>query len=239
MSTKFKHIFFDLDRTLWDYETNSQIALTSIFKGFIQPNVDCSFDAFCDAFFTQNDIVWSLFSANKIDKEQLRRDRFRMTLNHLQNPDDELAAIVEKAFVYEMSDKGALFPGAVELLVYLAPRYQLHILTNGFEESQSKKLENAGILHFFKNVITSDLAGHRKPAPEMFEFAFSYTGAKNTNSLMIGDDPFVDIAGAMNVGMEAVLYNTAKLEHPYTDTPEVKTLAQLPALLRQLEIRRN
>jgi putative hydrolase of the HAD superfamily len=232
---KIQHIFFDLDRTLWDYESNCRAALHEIYLRLIEPELPVGFETFYALFQHENHRLWTMFSANQIEKEMLRQQRFRLTLKNLHFENNGLADQIEKAFILEMPAKNKLFPGTKEMLLELHGNYQLHILSNGFDEVQEHKLEQSGIRSFFGKVITSDLAGFRKPSEHMFRFALEITGAANHNSLMVGDDPNVDIIGARNAGILAVLFNTSAIEHSLSDLLEITHLSQIPELLSELE----
>ena len=86
----------------------------------------------------------------------------------------------------------------------LKNNYQLHIITNGFEEVQYQKLKSNNLLDYFNVIITSEQAGYKKPNPDIFNYAFTKCRAHPKDSLMIGDDLVADIAGAREVGMNQV-----------------------------------
>jgi putative hydrolase of the HAD superfamily len=232
---KIKHVFFDLDRTLWDYETNCRAALKDIYTLQVEGVLPCGFESFYNTFQHENHKLWAMFSTNRVTKEQLRRDRFKLTFLKLGLNDEVLPEQVEASFLQEMPARNTLFPGAHEVLMTLSQHYELHILTNGFDEVQEHKLSRAGIRDFFRHVITSDLAGARKPSAEMFDFALRQTGAGRHNSLMIGDDPFVDIEGAKKSGIRGILYNTSGISHSFNDLHEVGSLHEIPDAVMQLE----
>ena len=99
-------------------------------------------------------------------------------------------------------------------------KYQLHLITNGFEKTQHSKLQNSGIGKYFKEVITSEGSNSLKPHKEIFDYAFAKTGAQKDESIMIGDSIDVDIQGAMNAGIDQVYVNhlneTTTIKPTYT-----------------------
>ncbi len=222
-----QHLFFDLDRTIWDYETNCRETLDDLHDTYLIHAVQEDKDTFAKIFKFENTLLWDAFTANKIDKEYLRQNRFLNTIKRLGLNDSELALTLEDAYIEVTPAKRRLLPGALDTLTELSNRYTLHIITNGFEDVQNFKLINCGIRDFFQEVITSDGAQSRKPNPEIFEYSLLKAGAEKHNSMMIGDDPEVDIVGAQNAGWDTILVNTMKLSHDL----QVKEVATLPELL--------
>jgi putative hydrolase of the HAD superfamily len=226
----FEHLFFDLDRTIWDYETNCRETLDDLHDLYLERVVQGDKDTFARIFRFENTLLWDAFTANKIDKEYLRQNRFLNTIKRMGLNDPDLALVLEDAYLEVTPAKRRLLPGAEETLKVLAGKYTLHIITNGFEDVQNFKLENCGIRDFFQEVITSDGANARKPNREIFDYSLKLAGATSVNSLMIGDDPEVDIVGARNAGWEALLVNTTNLQHNLNVT-EVKALPDLLHIL--------
>ncbi len=203
-----KHIFFDLDKTLWDFESNSRSALEELYHHHQLASLGVhDFDLFFQTYSVINDQCWDLYRKNLINKEYLRHHRFFLTLKNFGIENRPLAKAIGKDYVTLSPTKTALVSGAKELLEHLKGRYWLHIITNGFEEVQRLKLKNTGINYYFQEVITSERAGRRKPDPAIFQFAMIKTGAVPENSLMIGDDLEIDIKGARSNGWKTIWYN--------------------------------
>lgn len=210
-----KHIFFDLDKTLWDFETNSRSALAELYEHYQLPARGIhDFDSFFQIYSQINDQCWELYRKNLINKEYLRHQRFFLTLKRFGVENRLLAKAIGKDYVAISPTKTALVSGAKEILEHLHNRYSLHIITNGFEEVQHLKLKNTGIDRYFQQVITSELAGRRKPDPAIFQFAMKKTGAAPHNSLMIGDDLEIDIQGARNNGWQTIWFNPHQKHDP-------------------------
>lgn len=72
---------------------------------------------------------------------------------------DELIDKLADDFIENLPNFNYLFEGTFELLDYLKDKYTLHIITNGFEEIQSKKMINSKIHHYFSQIITSESVG--------------------------------------------------------------------------------
>lgn len=227
-----EHLFFDLDRTIWDYETNSRETLEDLYQEHLQDKTLSSKEEFIEIFRIENAKLWDLFTANKIDKVFLRNKRFYNSIQKVGVDSKRLGLIMEDHYIEHTPSKKLLIPGAVETLNYLSKRYTLHIITNGFEDVQHFKLRNCSIDHFFKEVITSDGAKARKPNTAIFDYALKRAGVSNKESVMIGDDPLVDILGAIQAGWDqTILVNTMNLSHSLENITEVSELTELKNLL--------
>jgi putative hydrolase of the HAD superfamily len=200
-----KDIFFDLDHTLWDFDKNSMLAFKRVFKKF---KIIIEFDAFLKIYEPINVEYWKKYREDKVSKENLRRGRLIdsfifFDLIYTTEKIDEIA----DAYIQELPFDNHLFEGAVEILDYLILKYKLHIITNGFEEVQHKKLKNSGIDHYFSTVTTSEEVGVKKPNPKVFLTALNKANSLPTQSVMIGDSLEADILGANNIGMQTIFYN--------------------------------
>lgn len=231
MQQAVKHIFFDLDKTLWDYETNSRSALVELYEHYqLGARGVHDFDLFFTVYSQVNDHCWELYRKNLINKEFLRHQRFFLTLKKFGIENRQLAKAIGKDYVMLSPTKTALVSGAKEVLEHLHNRYSLHIITNGFEEVQHLKLKNTCIDHYFQQVITSERAGRRKPDPAIFQYAMKMTGALPHHSLMIGDDLDIDIRGARNNGWQTIWFNPHQKDNPDGGL-EVQHLQQLITLI--------
>lgn len=229
-----KHIFFDLDRTLWDFDRNSEAALQHILaEEKLIPRVE-SFDRFHKVYIQQNAHLWKLYGRGKIKKDELRYERFRATLNKFKIRDEALTRRIGDAYVQLSPRQTALFPNTLETLKELKKLgFNLHIVTNGFQEVQLVKLENCGLHAFFDIIICSEMIGKNKPDPAIFKFAMKEAGALPADSLMIGDDYRNDVAGAIQVGMHAIYFDPEG-RNKYNYDWMVKDLAQLPEMIIRL-----
>lgn len=202
-----KHVFFDLDRTLWDFESNSEATLKELFNEFqLSKKLGVSDNDFIHEYKRVNEIFWQDYRLGKIQKEYLRYGRFETALSHFGQSDKELASEIGDLYISRSPRKTGLVDGSIEVLEYLKPKYQLHIITNGFEEVQHIKMESSGLSPYFQNIITSESAGAKKPSKVIFYHAEELTGALAHNSIMIGDHYDADIVGAIDSDWKAVLY---------------------------------
>ncbi|WP_299673811.1 YjjG family noncanonical pyrimidine nucleotidase [uncultured Tenacibaculum sp.] len=203
--TGIKHIFFDLDHTLWDFDKNSALTFQQIFK---EQEITLDFDKFLEVYIPLNLKYWRLFREDQISKEELRYRRLKDVFNVLDyETTDELIHQISEDYIEYLSDYNFLIEGTLDILEYLKPKYQLHIITNGFKEVQHKKLTKSGIRDFFDLVVTSESVGVKKPNPKIFDFALQEVNTEPEKCVMIGDSLEADVIGAMNQKIPAVFYN--------------------------------
>lgn len=206
---RYAHLFFDLDHTLWDFEANSRQTLQELYQQFsLQDRGVHDFDLFHKNYLQHNDKLWDRYRNGYIKVDELRWKRMWLTLLDFKIADEPVARAMGVQFLELLPTRNLLFPDTIELLEYLkAGRYQLHMITNGFEKTQYSKLENSGLAPYFDVVITSEGSNSLKPHKEIFTYAFTKTGATPDNSIMIGDTIDVDILGGLNAGMDTVHVN--------------------------------
>ena len=199
-------IFFDLDHTLWDFEKNSALTFEKIFT---ELNIQLNIDDFLSAYDEINHRYWKLYRENKISKLELRRKRLIESFEAIDYRFDphDINWLSDKYILY-LSTFTNLFQGTIFLLESLKSKYQLHVLTNGFEVVQHHKIKNSGLASYFKNIITAEKVGFKKPNPIIFEYALDQTKTIPENSLMIGDSLEADILGALNKGIQAIHFNS-------------------------------
>lgn len=229
---QYQNLFIDLDRTLWDFETNAQDTLREIFDTHqLSKEKAISFNKFLQTYQSVNHKLWEMFRHGTISKSYLSVERFRKTLDLLEL-DETAAPQLAKEYLEWSPQKTKLFPGVIETLDYLKPAYTMYIVTNGFNEVQFKKVANSGLSSYFRKVITSDNAGYKKPDPEFFHYAFQKARAKATQTLMIGDNFEVDIEGAQLSGMDQVFVNYDKKDITgVTPTYEIHHFDELQKIL--------
>jgi putative hydrolase of the HAD superfamily len=206
---QIQHVFFDLDHTLWDFEKNSALTFEKI---FLENNVDIKIEDFLEVYVPLNLKYWKLYRNEKVSKEELRYARLKKSFDAVNYViSDTLIDKLAIDYIESLADFNHLFEGTFELLDYLKEKYTLHIITNGFEEIQSKKMINSKIHHYFDQVITSESVGLKKPNARVFNFALESANAKKENSIMIGDSLEADIQGALSVGLQAIhcVFDTA------------------------------
>lgn len=235
MRQDVKHVFFDLDHTLWDFETNSRETLDEIYFRFELKSKGISevLD-FIHVYETVNAGLWAQYRENEITKEELRKSRFNLTFLELGIVSKKLAHEISEYYIFNSPRKLNLFDHTYFILDYLKEKYQLHIITNGFEEVQEIKLSRSKLKNYFTQIVTSEQIGFRKPSKFIFEHALKIAGAAPEESVMIGDDLESDVIGAMNCGFKGVFFNPKEVEftkHPTHQFSEINCLSELQKIL--------
>lgn len=199
-------IFFDLDHTLWDFETNSAHTFEKILG---RNRVRVELDAFLGIYSPINFEMWKRYREQEIGQDELRYQRLKRTFDALDmDVGDVLIHRLSQEYIEHLPEHTHLLPNTLEVLEYLYPKYNLHIITNGFQEVQSRKLKGSGIDRFFNILVNSEMAGAKKPDPQIFRMALEMAGADPGCSLMVGDNLQADILGAKRMGMQAIHYNS-------------------------------
>ncbi len=226
---QYKHLFFDLDHTLWDFESNSRQTLQELYQtlGLAARGVT-NFDLFHKQYIVHNDKLWERYRNGFIKVDELRWKRMWLTLLDFKIGDEPLARRMGEEFLDALPTRNILFPYTIEILTYLRGKgYQLHLITNGFQKTQHSKLEYSGLSGFFGEVITSEGSNSLKPHKEIFDYAFRITGADPAESIMLGDNIEVDIQGAINAGIDQVYVNHLGIEPAIRPTYTVSSLKEL------------
>jgi YjjG family noncanonical pyrimidine nucleotidase len=233
MKTKnYTCVFFDLDHTLWDYETNSRETLYDLYHDRdLEGKGVWSFDRFFDEFRRVNLELWDQYDAGLIDSQVIRRERFIKIFAAFSIKDALLSEQISHAYLSTCPTKGNLMPHAMDVLNYLKEKYILTIITNGFEEIQSTKIASSQITPYFNHVITSQKAGARKPSKSIFDYALQLNGATCHQAIMIGDNVVADIGGARAASIDAVFFNPESNAHDHDATHEITSLDQLLNIL--------
>lgn len=198
-------VFFDLDHTLWDFDRNSALAFERVFE---YHRIELELSSFIQVYEPINFSYWKLYREERISKQELRRGRFHDAFVNfgIRFTEEELDTLAT-SYIMELPKNNHLFDGTLNVLNYLNERYNMHIITNGFEEVQQVKISKSGMDHFFNTVTTSEEVGVKKPNPVIFERALQKADSSPSKSVMIGDTFEADILGAEKVGMNTIFYN--------------------------------
>ena len=225
-------IFFDLDHTLWDYETNSKLTLEELHSEFgLYTTFGITTDQFLRTFNKVNHTLWDKYNRGEIDRDDIRTQRFQQILSRYYVEDDALTQSLSIEYIRQCPTKTSLFPYALDILHYLQEKYPLYILTNGFDDVQDVKLSASSLKSFFRDVITSETTGHRKPSREIFHHAVECAQVEPARCLMIGDNLQADIAGALNAGLHAAFFNPNNARHSLTPQFEITCLSEVRNIL--------
>ncbi|MFO7658845.1 MAG: YjjG family noncanonical pyrimidine nucleotidase [Bacteroidales bacterium] len=227
----YKHIYFDLDKTLWDFEANVKEAFREIFGSLRLWDRLPDLEHFVNVYSAYNELLWEKYRNGKIKKSLLRTERFRLTLNKLGINDRLLTEKLSTAYLEITPRKSILVDNALEVLSFLKPKYRLYILTNGFADVQQIKIQNSGLETFFDKVITPEHAGWHKPDRRIFGYALKSVNARKEESIMVGDDIETDIIGAKNFGIDQVFFNISGISHTVDVTYEIRQFKELMDIL--------
>ncbi len=228
---KYKHLFFDLDRTLWDFDKNSEEAIRDLYKTHsLQLKLGVGFNEFYLEYKGINHQLWDVYRIGRITKDELRLQRFHNTFRKFNYNNPEFALSFNDDYVALCSSKSNLIPHSIEILDYLKPNYTMHVITNGFVEAQQVKIDNSGLAYYFDEIVVSDGLGYRKPDQRIFNYALEKSGATAENSIMIGDDYGPDVLGAKAIGMDQV-YFTKELQKEEAATFVIHSLLELKNIL--------
>lgn len=222
MSKQYKHLFFDLDHTLWDFDRNSENTLKQLFDEYdLTSRGVPGFRAFMETYIVHNDRMWERFRNGFIKREELRWKRIWLTLLDFKVGDTALAYEMSAAYLEILPTQTILTPYAKDLLEHCKGRYIMHLITNGFETTQWQKLQYSGIAAYFSEVITSEKSNSMKPHRQIFDYALQVTGAQTEDCIMIGDALDIDVLGAFNAGWDQVYYNPGRKLHDRKPTYEI------------------
>ena len=221
-------VFFDLDHTLWDFEKNSALTFKKIFKKL---NFQLNLNDFLSVYNEINHRYWKLYRENKISQLELRHKRLIESFQAIDfSFDPEDINSLSNQYILNLSTFSNLFQGTISLLEKLKTKYQLHIITNGFEVVQLRKIKKSGLAPYFQNIITAEKVGFKKPNPIIFVYALDQTKTIPEKSLMIGDSLEADILGALNMGMQAIHFNSHN-EPFHNHCPMVNNLDEIKGML--------
>ena len=224
MKSQIKHVFFDLDHTLWDFDKNSGLTFEKIFN---LNQIDVKLEDFLPVYEPINLNYWKLYREEKVTKSALRYGRLKEAFDGVGvMVEDDMIHHLSESYIDYLPSFNHLFDGTFEILDYLKDKYELHIITNGFEEAQEKKMTTSNIKHYFKTVTNSEMVGVKKPNPKIFNFALDLAKASPIESIMIGDSLEADIEGAHNIGMDTIHfdYKDTFKSHKYKRITNLRTL---------------
>ncbi|MDO6599550.1 YjjG family noncanonical pyrimidine nucleotidase [Tenacibaculum sp. 1_MG-2023] len=220
-----KHVFFDLDHTLWDFDKNSELTFQEVFQ---ELEISIKVNDFLEVYMPINLNYWRLFREEKVSKSKLRYGRLKDSFNALEFTisDGKINKIADLYIEY-LPNYNYLLEGTLDLLDYLKSKYKMHIITNGFDEVQHLKIKKSGLNSYFDKIITSESVGVKKPNPKIFEFALNQANTIPQESIMIGDSYDADVIGALEFGMMAIHCNFKAAENKIGGILSVNSLEQI------------
>ncbi len=227
----YKNIYFDLDRTLWDFQSNSEQTLSELLERYAPELMPRKLE-FIRIYHQVNELLWIKYRDGELSKELLRTQRFIDTFALMGFDCNGICEPMSIDYITESPLKTGLFPYSLEILEYLKQKsYRIFLITNGFSEVQVVKIKSSGLEPFFEKMITSEEAGYQKPHRKIFEYALKTVNARKKESIMIGDDLENDIFGAQRVGMDTIFFNPQKMKHQQNTTFEISSLIDIKNIL--------
>lgn len=229
---QYKHLFFDLDHTIWDFDKNAEETLHELYHSYNLRDLGLhSPERFIEIYTQNNHQLWADYHTGKISKQKLRETRFSKTFTDMGLSADHIPHQFENDYVNICPTKTNLFPLAHETLGYLRNKYALHLISNGFKESTEMKISNTGLDVYFTNVIISEVVGFNKPDRAIFDYALNIADAGVSESIMIGDSIEADIRGAQDCGMKAIYFNPEGRQKPTDVEHQITCLSELINIL--------
>ncbi len=221
---RIQDIFFDLDRTLWDFETNSKTVLKLLYQEYNLNRYFDVFPLFYKKYQVVNDTMWQQYYRKKISKEEVHLLRFYNTIEEEQ----KMCEQISQEYLELSVQQTTVLPHTHEVLATLKRRgYKLHIITNGFREVQFNKLNNCKLTPFFETVSTSEDAKYHKPHIQAFLYALQQAKTVASKAAMVGDDLQTDISGAKEAGMLGIYFNPKRYSTAHNADIEVFDLRSL------------
>jgi putative hydrolase of the HAD superfamily len=228
----YKHLFFDLDHTIWDFDKNAEETLHELYITYKLQDLGLhSADRFIERYTLNNHQLWADYHLGKITKQVLRETRFSKTFIDLGISPEHIPRQFEDDYVTICPTKTNLFPKTHETLTYLKDKYRMYVISNGFKESTEMKIHNNGLGIYFDHVIISEVVGINKPDKAIFDHALGLAKATVSESMMIGDSIEADIRGAQNFGMKAIYFNPEGKEAPEDVEHQIQCLSELREFL--------
>jgi putative hydrolase of the HAD superfamily len=227
----YKHLFFDLDNTLWDFKANANEAFYVVFNRLGIMDRIPDMPRFLEVYEKYNEHLWTEYRRGKIKKDHLRHERITLSFQEMGIEDPELCRQVVELYIREAPQRTNLFDGVHETLGYLCQKYKLYIVTNGFAEIQIQKINNCGLNKYFNKLFIAEVIGYQKPDRRLFEYAVKSIHAHKSDCVMIGDDPEADIRGAWNAGIDQIFYNNSGKSCMVEPTCTINSIVLLRDLL--------
>ena len=205
---RYSWLLFDADGTILDYnaaETHSLKAAAANFGIDVTPEI-------LSLYREINSALWADLEKGKISSIELRVKRFDSLASRL---DWDVSAVdLSRTYLQELSNSGFMISGAREMLTDLPEDMSRAVITNGIKDTQYGRLDNAGLMNDFAEIIISEEAGAAKPAAAFFDYVLDRIGFRNRDEmLIIGDSLSSDIAGGVGYGIDTCWFNPDGLEN--------------------------
>jgi len=206
--SRYTHLFFDLDDTLWDFQANAYESLVDLFDQHQLNRYFTTFDQFYQLYTIRNNELWVLYGAGSVTKDFLSIERFSYPLQSVGVHNKSFARLLNADFLKNMTTKTQLIPHAQEVLEELcAQGYVMTIVSNGFRDVQYDKLRNSRLIPYFDTIVLSEEVGFMKPDARFFQYALDKNKVTAQKVLLVGDNYEADILGARRFGIDALYFD--------------------------------
>lgn len=241
---QYKAVFIDWDDTIGDFIGAAKQALHEMYDKYHLSDYFASHEEFVTLYKPHNIELWDKYGKDLVTKEYLSFDRFFYPLMHGSKVKGKkgkvkgenlcvLAEQLSEDFLNMTTAHFSLLEGAEELVRYLAKKYPLTVVTNGFVEVQYEKFDKSGLRDCFAHIVLSEEVGCQKPNPRIFEEALRMNGLQAEDVVMIGDSWSSDIQGAINAGIDQIWIRKSKdpLPEGQSATYLVQSLSEVMEIL--------
>ena len=242
---QYKAVLIDWDDTIGDFIGAAKLALQEMYDKYHLSDYFASHEEFVSLYKPHNIELWDKYGKDLVTKAFLRVDRFLWPLLHGSKVGErqeatgerqDLTALAEQMsedFLHLTTAHFSLLEGAEELVRYLAEKYPLTVVTNGFVEVQYEKFDRSGLRDCFAHIVLSEEVGCQKPNPRIYEEALRMNGISSEEAVMIGDSWNSDIQGAINAGIDQIWIRKSQdpLPEGQSATYIVKSLAEVMEIL--------
>lgn len=222
--------FFDLDDTLVDHtaaEEAAQRATYGHFAGFFGA---VGFDDWLARYRETNLDLWARYGRGEITRDELSGRRFKEPLGAL-GLDHERHVELWSCYWEAYARSWILVEGAEDILEHASRNGIVGILSNGFRETQRKKIERFGLERWARHVVLSEEVGAMKPARAIFDAAWRAAGGgEPVRRVYVGDSFETDVVGAKNAGWFPIFFDRRKRGAP-APVVRVEKLVDLKPLL--------
>lgn len=227
---KYKNFLIDLDDTLLNFQESEKLCLKNTLVHF---EISSRAEEFFKEYKLINDDLWKQLELGLVEKDFLKIERFRQTLN-LFNLDTS-AEEMSEYYLNQLPLNVVLNDHAVELCAFLKEYGTITIITNGIKFVQHQRINNSKIKDYIDLICVSEECGYAKPDVRFFDFTLNQIPhAKKSETVIIGDRLEADIKGGELFGIDSVWFNHDRIQNLTNIKPtyQVHTLKDIIELFK-------
>lgn len=218
---RYEHILIDADNTILNFAVCERRILETMARefGFMPWTTDG--EDLTAAYRRINASLWQDLEQGKIEPEELKVERFRQLIEHLDFTALSRPVAPEflnMQFIMRLKQCPEVVPTAAPVIASIAP---VTVITNGFADVQRSRLEGSGLLPHISHVFISEEIGAAKPQPAFFDYVLRALGNPAPAAcLVVGDSLSSDIAGGNAAGMDTVWFDRSEMLGETTPIPK-------------------